>query len=176
VECKHYKKGVPPEKLQSLIAWAHAERPHVALIVVSNFLSNPAKDYLADYEQNNRPPFRIKYWERKTIERLVEGKDQFLAPHIRAGIRSESEILAAEQEFFDLVWYDRHQMLVHTHNQGEKAIFTSKTQFESAESFARELEQKYGDKVGPHSGFDWGIINGKLSALRWGARRRVGHA
>jgi len=49
VECKHHKKGVPPQKLQGLLAWANAERPHTALVIASNFLSNPAKDYLRDY-------------------------------------------------------------------------------------------------------------------------------
>jgi hypothetical protein len=43
------------------------------LFIVSGFLSNPAKDYVRDYEENNRPPFRIKYWERPQVERLAEG-------------------------------------------------------------------------------------------------------
>lgn len=46
VECKHYKQGVPAEKLQGLLAWAIAERPDVVLIIASNFLSNPAKNSL----------------------------------------------------------------------------------------------------------------------------------
>lgn len=33
---------------------------------------------------------------------------------------------------------------------------------------AERLERKYGkDNLGPYSKFDWGMINGKLSALRW---------
>ena len=44
VDCKRYKKGVPPEKLQGLLAWANAERPDVALFIASGFLSNPAKE------------------------------------------------------------------------------------------------------------------------------------
>jgi hypothetical protein len=39
VDCKHYAKGVPPEALQGLLAWAHAERPHVALVIASGFLA-----------------------------------------------------------------------------------------------------------------------------------------
>jgi RimJ/RimL family protein N-acetyltransferase len=62
VDCKHYKRGVPPEALQGVLAWANAERPHVVLIVASNFLSNPTKDSLRVYDRNNRPPFRFKYW------------------------------------------------------------------------------------------------------------------
>jgi len=33
---------------------------------------------------------------------------------------------------------------------------------------ARRLEKKYGkENLGPYSKLDWGMINGKLSALRW---------
>jgi hypothetical protein len=33
---------------------------------------------------------------------------------------------------------------------------------------ARRLEKKYGkENLGPYSKFEWGMINGKLSALRW---------
>lgn len=74
VECKHYKQGVPPEKLQGILAWAAAERPDVVLIIASNFLSNPAKNNLETYERNNKPPFRIKKWERPELERFTLGK------------------------------------------------------------------------------------------------------
>ena len=43
VDCKHYERGVPPEALQGLLTWAQAERPHVALVIASGFLSNAAK-------------------------------------------------------------------------------------------------------------------------------------
>ncbi len=74
IECKHYEKGVPPEKLQSGIAWANAERPDMLLFCVSNFLSNPAKQYLEDFVRNNAPTYRIKVWERKDLEHLTAEK------------------------------------------------------------------------------------------------------
>lgn len=33
---------------------------------------------------------------------------------------------------------------------------------------AKKVEKKWGKKnLGPYTDFDWGMINGKLSALRW---------
>lgn len=78
VECKHYIKGVPPDKLQNVLSWANSERPDKVLIIVSNFLSNSAIDYLEDYQKNNNPPFKIKLWQRMDIERLSIGKSKLL--------------------------------------------------------------------------------------------------
>lgn len=71
VQCKHYKAGVPPEKIADALAWAQAERPAVLLFAISNFLSNPAKAFLETYKANQRPSFRIRIWERKDLEALV---------------------------------------------------------------------------------------------------------
>jgi hypothetical protein len=78
VQCKHHIKGVPPEKIQGILAWATAEGPDTALIIVSNFLSNPAKDFLENYERTERPRFRIKFWERPDLEKLTLGKSRLL--------------------------------------------------------------------------------------------------
>lgn len=78
VECKHYLKGVPPEKIQGAITWANAERPDVFLIIVSNFLSNPAKNWLENFKLQNKPFFRIKVWERKDLEGLSAGNPTLL--------------------------------------------------------------------------------------------------
>lgn len=75
IECKHHVKGVPPDKIQGALSWANAERPDVLLIVVSNFLSNPTKNYLEEYKKQNRPPYRIKVWELKDLENLTAGKN-----------------------------------------------------------------------------------------------------
>jgi hypothetical protein len=85
IDCKHYKRGVPPEALQGLLAWAQAGRPDVALVIASGFLSNAAKDYLADFERNNRPPFRIKSWERPTLGHLVRDDPELVARFFMSG-------------------------------------------------------------------------------------------
>lgn len=70
VECKHYKQGVPPDALQGALSWATSERPDKLLIIASNFLSNPTKDFLRSYQQNTRPHFKIKCWELPRLEKL----------------------------------------------------------------------------------------------------------
>jgi len=74
VECKHFQKGVPPEKLQGILSWASSERPNHVLIIASHFLSNPAKDYIKNYQTNNNPPFKINTWEKPDLEKLTIGK------------------------------------------------------------------------------------------------------
>jgi Restriction endonuclease len=85
VECKHYEKGVPPDKIQGLLAWATAERPDHVLIIASNFLSNPTKDFLEGYKKNNNPPFKIYFWERPQLEKLTVGKTRLLNKYNIAG-------------------------------------------------------------------------------------------
>ena len=85
VESKHHTHGVPAGKLQTLLAWASAERPDVVLIIASNFLSNPAKNYLESYNRNNKPAFKIKVWEKPDLERLSSGKPLVLRKYGLAG-------------------------------------------------------------------------------------------
>lgn len=78
VECKHYKTGVPPDKIQGVLAWANSIRPDKVLIIVSNFLSNPCKNFIDEYVKNNNPPFKIKYWEKKGLEKTTHGQSLLL--------------------------------------------------------------------------------------------------
>ena len=85
VEAKHYQRGIPPERLQGILTWANAERPDQVLIIASNFLSNPAKDYLTCYIKNNNPPFEINFWERPDLEKAIAGKSRLLRKYDIAG-------------------------------------------------------------------------------------------
>ena len=71
VECKHQKRGVPPTEIQGILNWAMAKRPDKALNVVSGLLSNPCKDSIDSYIAENKPPFRIEYWELKDLARIT---------------------------------------------------------------------------------------------------------
>jgi hypothetical protein len=111
-----------------------------------------------------RPPFRIKYWEKPHLERMTRRKRSLLRKYDLIGIpeRTVREILAAEEEFFDKIWYDRHL----------RSLAKAKTQEERLNhpgvEPAKRIEEKYGkDQLGPWSDFEWGMLNGKLSALRW---------
>ncbi|MET9342684.1 restriction endonuclease [Nonomuraea sp. NPDC003804] len=166
VDCKHYKRGIPPEKVTGLLAWTGAERADVALINASNYLSNPCKDFLKQHERNNRPPYRIKYWERPNLERLLEGRDEFILRYLQSSMRTESEIIQAEQEFFDRIWYDRSMSSQDYRTARGEDL--SEDIRQGMLRNRRRVEETYGrESLGPYSDFEWGMINGKLSALRW---------
>ncbi|MFF1652881.1 hypothetical protein [Streptomyces sp. NPDC058255] len=124
------------------------------------------KDFLKSYDTNNRPPFRVRYWERPNLERLLEGRDEFIMRHLRSERRTETEIIEAEQEFFDRVWYNRKMVLEERLAVGDKSF--SPELIAKMRAACREMEAKYGkENLGPYSDFEWGMVNGKLSALRW---------
>ena len=80
--------------------------------------------------------------------------------------RSEEEIHNAMNEFTDKIWYDRHQLL--KHRVENKLTKVDPKIWKDALKAAKEVEKKYGiENLGPHGDFDWGMLNGKLSALRW---------
>jgi len=170
-DCKHHEKGMPAKDLQNLLAWAEAERPDVVVFIVSNFLSNPAKDYIEKYERNNRPPFRIRYWERPRLETMTRGKRDLLEMHglLKVHLRSEREISKAEHELWDRVWYYRH--FVRIHNAKYENDGKDKTTSEIAK-MTRDIMKRKRKQYGPSisrrmSDFEWGYMQGKFSALRW---------
>ena len=85
VECKHSIRGVPPDRIQGALAWATAQRPDKLLIIASNFLSNPTHDFIESYEENNRPSFKIKKWERTDLERMSTGRTKLITKYNVSG-------------------------------------------------------------------------------------------
>ena len=91
--------------------------------------------------------------------------------------RGLREILDVMDELVDKVWYNRHQNRMYFLEKGDIEIIPSGTKrygnnvihedvLQRALEAAKKVEKKYED-VGPWSDFEWGMINGKLSALRW---------
>jgi hypothetical protein len=81
-------------------------------------------------------------------------------------MRSSEEIEAALAEIEDKVWYDRHMMLAERAQNSQLDLWGS--QIDTAELSAQKMREKYGvETLGPYSDFEWGMLCGKLSALRW---------
>ena len=75
--------------------------------------------------------------------------------------RDWEEIREAEQELFDRIWYIRS--LIH-----EERTDDVDELLRIASPGRARVEATYGaDNLGPYSDFEWGMLNGKLSALRW---------
>jgi len=96
--------------------------------------------------------------------------------------RRLSEIVDVIGELIDKVWYNRHQYRKYQIECGytklvEKETFPVKNHarrpiqrdvWAGALKAAKKVEKRYGLKnLGPWTDFEWGMINGKLSALRW---------
>jgi hypothetical protein len=96
--------------------------------------------------------------------------------------RGLTEILEAEDLLFNQVWYNRHWNLRIGVEEGRVKVVEKETYprrpgaretvqrdvWEGALRAARRVERRYGKKnLGPWDDFEWGMINGKLSALRW---------
>ena len=96
--------------------------------------------------------------------------------------RRLSEILEAENLLFQQIWYNRHWNLRIAIEEGRHKIVpegeystspykqdkTLDTVWEKALAAAKWTEDEVGEeKLGPWDDFEWGMLNGKLSALRW---------
>ncbi|GHT67998.1 hypothetical protein FACS1894110_14580 [Spirochaetia bacterium] len=79
--------------------------------------------------------------------------------------RSIIEILNAEGEFMEKIWYGRHQNLKYkVECEGEHV---DPEIWKGARASAKKMEKKYGKNNLVWDDFEWGMLNGKLSALRW---------
>ena len=81
-------------------------------------------------------------------------------------LRSIAEIKEMIEEFVDKIWYDRHLSLKYHVDNGLETIPIEI--WNMALDAEQQVINKYGDEnLGPYSDFEWGMLNGKLSALRW---------
>jgi hypothetical protein len=81
--------------------------------------------------------------------------------------RGLDEILAAEKELSDKIWYDRS--MSHEQRLTDAGDYAEVERLRKVAGPGRKrVEDTYGiDDVGPYDKFEWGMLNGKLSALRW---------
>lgn len=96
--------------------------------------------------------------------------------------RKLSEILEALDELLDKIWYGRHGARAYAVETGKIHIVDVKDYptgrydpnvirkdiWDGALKAAARVEEEYGlENLGPWSDFEWGMLSGKLSALRW---------
>lgn len=66
----------------------------------------------------------------------------------------------------DKIWFDRHLSLRYRIEAGVETVDSEI--WKGALQSAQRVIEKYGEEnLGPYSDFEWGMLNGKLSALRW---------
>jgi hypothetical protein len=102
-------------------------------------------------------------------------------------VRSLSDILEAMDRLTNQIWYNRHKNREWAIRRGKVKLVTREewdanwqrkkgyvgghiidTIWEGALKAARRAERKLGTgNYGPWTDFEWGMLNGKLSALRW---------
>jgi PIN domain len=95
-----------------------------------------------------------------------------------------SELAEAENLLFRQVWYNRHWNLRIAIERGKQKVVTKEewdqatlkrrqkmtvdTVWAGALAAAKRTEEEVGiENLGPWTDFEWGMLNGKLSALRW---------
>ena len=127
----------------------------------------PEKEKLQEAEKLTTLLIQHRKHKISTVE-LNEFKEELLSLSSRGetGCRISEEILGAEEEALDKIWYNRHKILEDKINKGKVKV--DHKIWQGALISAKRVEEKYGMKeLGPWEDFDWGMINGKLSALRW---------
>ncbi len=81
-------------------------------------------------------------------------------------MRNTKQISAAEQEFLDRVWYNRKLVMLEKIQLGAEEM-PDESIMDGMTKGMRDIEAKYGEGNLVYDDFEWGMINGKLSALRW---------
>lgn len=101
----------------------------------------------------------------------LEKIQEFELPRRPSDFRDELNLLWSQ------VWYNRHQETRIAIEEGYHSVVSRKpkssdetmdTVWTQALDAARQMDDDIGlDRLGPWTDFEWGLINGKMSALEW---------
>jgi hypothetical protein len=112
---------------------------------------------LIQHRKHKISPLELNEFKKRLLSRSSDNEVE---------CRNIDEIINGEEEFFDKVWYGRHKMLEAMVKSGQKRV--DYKIWQGALEAAKKIEIKYGKKqLGSCDDFEWGMLNGKLSALRW---------
>lgn len=141
------------------------------------FVTHNKEDFGAVNKQHPHPDFAASFSADKShyFIKLIDALRHF-RPELMSDIEAEqeweevprtfTEILEIEKELYDKIWYNRHKNLVYKAKHGIDGI--TQKDVDLGKAAAKKKEEKYGKaNLGPHTDFEWGMLNGKRSALRW---------
>lgn len=82
--------------------------------------------------------------------------------------RNDKSILKSYNEFWDKVWWNRHQNWLHRIRSGQEPLIKGQIAIlRKAKIAAKRIEKKYGRKNLGWNDFELGLLSGRMSALAW---------
>jgi hypothetical protein len=151
--------------VEARIAWSQAVADEVWLKSPHEHARSP--EFFFAYQKllfKNLQRERLPVGTRVFVEATETGNWQLRPQGLEVGrqvgpeLRSPAEVAEAEQQRYEKVWYQGHELV--TLERGEAP--------EAAARRAMEILDHYGgENLGPYTDFEWGMLCGELSALRW---------